>query len=208
MTYIKLTNNQLVTIKELPNNLNNKLSSNISGIFLLNKVNDFKQIILDFQHYNTAEFFSSKTSDSIKVHILEHIRNADTRNNSAITFEIAGKATELSIFNGYHLPGLYQFIKCSMYSIYRKVFNHILFTGTDKIYVLSLKKTHYYHLLNQKRSDKIKMKEMFHILMKMYMEIYHNSKDHEIKIPEQFSNLFNIQKFGTNGILFEYINYK
>ena len=89
MTYIKLTNNQLVTIKELPNNLNNKLSSNnISGMFLLNKVNDFKQIILDFQHYNTAEFFSSKTSDSIKIHILEHIRNADTRNNFAITFEI------------------------------------------------------------------------------------------------------------------------
>ena len=49
MNYIKISKRQIDTLKNLPNNLNDSINNqNISGIIVLHKNNQFKQIILDF----------------------------------------------------------------------------------------------------------------------------------------------------------------
>ena len=87
MVFIKFSKNQLKTLKNLPNNLNDNLTyHNIGGLLVLNRANEFKQIIMDFQCYNMDELFTSKKDK--KVHLFKHIQNSDSRNNNVLTFEI------------------------------------------------------------------------------------------------------------------------
>ena len=206
---IKLTNCQIQTIRSLPNNLNDKLSSNnVSGLIILNKSSEFKQIIIDFQSYSMDEFYTKKNDN--RIHLLEHIKNKDIRNHFTFTFEISyilNIKNSDNIFSSYSIPGIYQWIKCSLHSIYRKIFNHILFTPSEKNYVISMKKTYYYQLLKEKNQKKLKMKDLFHLLMTNYLDIYKNYNGSIFSIPDEFNNLFIIKPFDNNGLLFKYISY-
>lgn len=211
MVFIKFSQHQLNTLRELPQNLNSLTTShNIGGIMVLNKAQEIKQIILDFQSYHIDELYTSKKDN--KVHLSNHIKGADPRTNYTLTFEIENlikKRENKSEFSCFSVPDIFQWIKCIIHSIYRDVYNHIVFTGSGKIFVISMKRNYYNKLLRIKLKDKIKIKEMYHILMKEYLDIYH---EHKIKyksflsVPTKLEELFNVKEFDKkdSNILFDY----
>ena len=211
MVFIKFSQHQLNTLRELPQNLNNLTTShNIGGIMILNKAQEIKQIILDFQSYHIDELYTNKKDN--KVHLSKHIKGADPRTNYTLTFEIENlikKRENKSEFSCFSVPDIFQWIKCIIHSIYRGVYNHIVFTGSGKIFVISMKRNYYNKLLRMKLKDKIKIKEMYHILMKEYLDIYH---EHKLKyksflsVPTKLEELFNVKEFdkNDNNILFDY----
>ena len=211
MVFIKFSQHQLNTLRELPQNLNSLTTShNIGGIMVLNKAQEIKQIILDFQSYHIDELYTSKKDN--KVHLSNHIKGADPRTNYTLTFEIENlikKRENKSEFSCFSVPDIFQWIKCIIHSIYRDVYNHIVFTGSGKTFVISMKRNYYNKLLRMKLKDKIKIKEMYHILMKEYLDIYH---EHKIKyksflsVPTKLEELFNVKEFDKNdsNILFDY----
>tara|TARA_Y100000741_G_scaffold334315_1_gene291461 strand:- start:3163 stop:3834 length:672 start_codon:yes stop_codon:yes gene_type:complete len=211
MVFIKFSQHQLNTLRELPQNLNSLTTShNIGGIMILNKAQEIKQIILDFQSYHIDELYTSKKDN--KVHLSNHIKGADPRTNYTLTFEIENiikKKENKSEFSCFSVPDIFQWIKCIIHSIYRDIYNHIVFTGSGKIFVISLKRNHYNRLLRMKLKDNIKIKEMYHILMKEYLDIYH---EHKIKyksflsVPAKLEEIFNVKEFNKNdsNILFDY----
>ena len=214
MVFIKFSQHQLNTLRELPQNLNSLTTShNIGGIMVLNKAQEIKQIILDFQSYHIDELYTSKKDN--KVHLSNHIRGADPRTNYTLTFEIENlikKRENKSEFSCFSVPDIFQWIKCIIHSIYRDVYNHIVFTGSGKTFVISMKRNYYNKLLRMKLKDKIKIKEMYHILMKEYLDIYH---EHKLKyksflsVPTKLEELFNVKEFDKNdsNILFDYSVY-
>jgi hypothetical protein len=200
MVYIQFTETQLKTLKNLPNNLNDSLTyHNIGGLLVLSKVNEFKQIIMDFQSYNMDELFTTKKDK--KVHLFKHIKNMDEKNNYVITFEIENmikKAHDKAEFSCFSLPDIFQWIKCVIHSIYRNIYNHLIFTASGKIYIISMKKNYYGKLLRRKISEKISIKDMYHILMKDYIDIFHNYKVKYkviLNVLDDFEKYFNIYKF-------------
>ena len=211
MVYIKFSKHQLDTLKELPHNLNSLTTShNIGGIMILNKVQEIKQIILDFQSYHIDELYTSKKDN--KVHLSNHIKGADPRTNYTLTFEIENlikKRENKSEFSCFSVPDIFQWIKCIIHSIYRDVYNHIVFTGSGKLFIISMKRNYYNKILRMKLKDKIKIKEMYHMIMKEYLDIYH---EHKIKyksflsVPAKLEELFNVKEFNKNdsNILFDY----
>ena len=214
MVFIQFSETQLNTLKNLPNNLNDSLTyHNIGGLLVLSKVNEFKQIIMDFQSYNMDELFTTKKDK--KVHLFKHIKNNDEKNNYVITFEIENmikKAHDKAEFSCFSLPDIFQWIKCVIHSIYRNIHNHLIFTASGKIYIISMKKNYYGKLLRRKISEKISIKDMYHLLMKDYLDIFHN---HKIKykvilnVPDEFEKYFNIYKFESNDkIMFKYTIHK
>ena len=214
MVFIKFSQHQLNTLRELPQNLNSLTTShNIGGIMVLNKAQEIKQIILDFQSYHIDELYTSKKDN--KVHLSNHIKGADPRTNYTLTFEIENlikKRENKSEFSCFSVPDIFQWIKCIIHSIYRDVYNHIVFTGSGKTFVISMKRNYYNKLLRMKLKDKIKIKEMYHILMKEYLDIYH---EHKLKyksflsVPTKLEELFNVKEFDKNdsNILFDYSVY-
>tara|TARA_Y100000768_G_scaffold369545_1_gene334561 strand:- start:1794 stop:2465 length:672 start_codon:yes stop_codon:yes gene_type:complete len=211
MVFIKFSQHQLNTLRELPQNLNSLTTShNIGGIMILNKAQELKQIILDFQSYHIDELYTSKKDN--KVHLSEHIKAADPRTNYTLTFEIENlikKRENKSEFSCFSVPDIFQWIKCIIHSIYRDIYNHIVFTASGKIFIISMKKNNYNKLLRMKLKYKIKIKEMYHILMKQYLDIYH---EHKIKyksflsVPAKLEEIFNVKEFNRNdsNILFDY----
>tara|TARA_Y100001958_G_C21155831_1_gene490891 strand:+ start:450 stop:1121 length:672 start_codon:yes stop_codon:yes gene_type:complete len=211
MVFIKFSQHQLDTLRELPQNLNSVTTShNIGGIMILNKAQEIKQIILDFQSYHIDELYTSKKDN--KVHLSNHIKGADPRTNYTLTFEIENlikKRENKSEFSCFSVPDIFQWIKCIIHSIYRDVYNHIVFTGSGKLFIISMKRNYYNKILRMKLKDKIKIKEMYHILMKEYLDIYH---EHKIKyksflsVPAKLEELFNVKEFNKNdsNILFDY----
>ena len=145
MVFINFSQNQLKTLKNLPQNLNSLTTShNIGGVMILNKAQEIKQIILDFQSYNIDELYTTKNDD--KVHLLKHIKGADSRYNYTFTFEIENiikKKENNSEFSCFSVPDIYQWIKCIIHSIYRDVYNHIIFSGSGKIFIIAMKKNYY-----------------------------------------------------------------
>lgn len=214
MVFIKFSQHQLNTLRELPQNLNSLTTShNIGGIMVLNKAQEIKQIILDFQSYHIDELYTSKKDN--KVHLSNHIKGADPRTNYTLTFEIENlikKRENKSEFSCFSVPDIFQWIKCIIHSIYRDVYNHIVFTGSGKTFVISMKRNYYNKLLRMKLKDKIKIKQMYHILMKEYLDIYH---EHKLKyksflsVPTKLEELFNVKEFDKNdsNILFDYSVY-
>jgi hypothetical protein len=214
MVFIQFSETQLNTLKNLPNNLNDSLTyHNIGGLLVLSKVNEFKQIIMDFQSYNMDELFTTKKDK--KVHLFKHIKNVDEKNNYVITFEIENmlkKSQDKEEYSCFSLPDIFQWIKCVIHSLYRNIYNHLIFTASGKIYIISMKKSYYSTLLRRKISEKISIKEMYHLLMKDYLDIFHN---HKLKykvilsIPEEFKKYFTIYKFECQEkIMFKYITHK
>ena len=211
MVFIKFSQHQLDTLRELPQNLNSLTTShNIGGIMILNKAQEIKQIVLDFQSYHIDELYTN--SNDNKVHLSNHIKGADPRSNYTLTFEIENLIKKERINQNlvvFSVPDIFQWIKCIIHSIYREVYNHIVFTGSGKIFIISMKRNYYNKLLRIKLKDKVKIKEMYHILMKEYLDIYH---DHKIKyksflsVPAKLEELFNIKEFNKNdsNVLFDY----
>ncbi len=211
MVFIKFSQHQLDTLRELPQNLNSLTTShNIGGIMILNKAQEIKQIILDFQSYHIDELYTSKKDN--KVHLSNHIKGADPRTNYTLTFEIENlikKRENKSEFSCFSVPDIFQWIKCIIHSIYRDVYNHIVFTGSGKLFIISMKRNYYNKILRMKLKDKIKIKEMYHMIMKEYLDIYH---EHKIKyksflsVPAKLEELFNVKEFNKNdsNILFDY----
>ena len=211
MVFIKFSQHQLNTLRELPQNLNSLTTShNIGGIMILNKAQEIKQIILDFQSYHIDELYTSKKDN--KVHLSNHIKGADPRTNYTLTFEIENlikKRENKSEFSCFSVPDIFQWIKCIIHSIYRDVYNHIVFTGSGKLFIISMKRNYYNKILRMKLKDKIKIKEMYHMIMKEYLDIYH---EHKIKyksflsVPAKLEELFNVKEFNKNdsNILFDY----
>lgn len=214
MVFIKFSQHQLDTLRELPQNLNSVTTShNIGGIMILNKAQEIKQIILDFQSYHIDELYTSKKDN--KVHLSNHIKGADPRTNYTLTFEIENlikKRENKSEFSCFSVPDIFQWIKCIIHSIYRDVYNHIVFTGSGKLFIISMKRNYYNKILRMKLKDKIKIKEMYHILMKEYLDIFHYHKvKHKciLTIPEKFYDYFHIYKFERDdSILFKYTIHK
>ena len=210
MVYIKFTQHQLRTLQKLPVNLNASMTShNIGGVLVLNKVQEIKQIILDFQAYHIDELYTSRKDK--KVHLSEHIKAVDTKNNYTLTFEIENilKKQEHKVeFSCFSIPDIFQWIKCVIHSIFRDIYNHIVFTGSGKIFVISMKRKYYDNILRKKIKEKIKLKEMYHMLMKEYIDIYHKHKTtHKslLNIPEELNKYFNIAEFKKDeeNILFD-----
>ena len=125
MVFIKFSQHQLNTLRELPHNLNSLTTShNIGGIMILSKSQELKQIILDFQSYHIDELYTSKKDN--KVHLSNHIKAADPRTNYTLTFEIENlikKRENKSEFSCFSVPDIFQWIKCIIHSIYRDVYN-------------------------------------------------------------------------------------
>lgn len=210
MVYVKLTGLQINTLKNLPNNLNNTLSSSsIGGLLVLNKKCEVKQIIMDFQSSSLEEFYIGKLNK--KVHLFEHIKNTDPRNNFAMTFEISNilnNRDTQSPYNCYSVPGIYQWIKCIIHSLYRNIFTHLIFTASELVYVVSIKKNFYYNLSELKIKKKYKMKNMLHYLINFMIDIYSKNDNSILIIPDEITKYFYINKFSkSGGITFEYINY-
>lgn len=211
MVYIKLNNIQLNTLKKLPNNLNDSLTyHNIGGILILNKANEFKQIIMDFQCYNMDELFTTKKDK--KVHLFKHIKNNDEKNNYVITFEIENilkKSLDKTDYNCYSLPDIFQWIKCVIHSIYRNIYNHLIITSSGKIFVISMKKHYFSSLLRKKCEEKLLIKNMYHLLMKDFLDIFHEHKMKNkfvLDVPQKLQHYFHIQKFDIdNDIMINYI---
>lgn len=212
MTFLKITSNQLDTLKKLPHNLNDTLVyNNIGGIICLNKVSEVKQIIFDFESYNMDELFVSKKDK--KIHLFKHIKNPDPTNFYVLSFEIENifkKSSLKSEFNSFACPDIFQWIKCTIYSLYRNVFNHLIFTHSDNIFIISMKKKYFYSLYRNKYTNKTSIKDMYHKLMKHYLDIFykHKTKNNIHSIPTDFHDLFNIQSFNVNkNALFNYHHY-
>lgn len=214
MVYIQFNTVQLKTLRNLPNNLNDSLTyHNIGGLLVMNKVNEFKQIIMDFQSYNMDELFTSKKDK--KVHLFKHIKNEDEKNNYVLTFEIENmlkKSQDKMEYSCFSLPDIFQWIKCVIHSLYRYIYNHLIFTSSGRVYIISMTKNYYSSLLRRKIAEKIGIKEMYHILMKDYLDIFHEHKlKHKVilTIPEKFQKYFYIYKFESNEkILFKYTIHK
>lgn len=207
MPYLRLNLNQLNTLKNLPTNLNNILvCNNISGIICINKSNEIKHIVLDFESYNMDEFFLS-TKDK-KTHLFKHIKNPNQSKYYILSFEIQNifkKTLEKQLVSFYY-PDIYQWIKCVIFSIYRNIFNHLIFSHSNNIYVISMKKRYYYNLYRQKYIYKISIKDIYHKLMQDYLNIFNNNKS--TTIPDKFYEYFHIQKFDLkNDMLFNYYSY-
>lgn len=213
MTYLKLNTTQLNTLKNLPNNLNDSLVyNNIGGIICFNKANEIKHIIFDFEAYNMDEFFMSSKDN--KIHLLKHIKNPNPKKYYTLSFEIENILKKSSLqteFNSFSCPDVFQWIKCSIFSIYRNIYNHLVFTHSNNIYLISMKKTYFYTLYRKKHTEKIPIKNMYHILMKEYIDIFHY---HKIKnkstfvIPDKFNEYFNIQQFDLKkNVLFQYYSH-
>ena len=170
MPYLRLNVVQLTTLKNLPNNLNDTLVyNNIGGIICINKANEIKHIVFDFESYNMDEFFVSAKDK--KVHLFKHIKNPAPRKYYILSFEIENilkKSSQEKEFNSFSHPDIFQWIKCVIFSLYRNVFNHLVFTHSNNIYLISMKKTYYSNLYRQKYIDKILIKDMYHKLMKYY----------------------------------------
>lgn len=202
MSYIKLTNDQINTLKSLPNNLNNKMTNkNIGGIIIVNKKNELKQIIMDFASSSLEEFYTQKT----KVSLFKHIKNEDPVNNLVLTYEITNFLNNKEEFNTYYAPSLFEFIKCVIHSIYRSIFFHIVITSSGNIFVLNMKKKYYNDLKANKIKNKIKIKDMIHSLMKEYSEYFLNRN--KLEIPQKIEEKFNCKKFKNNGVEIEYLKY-
>lgn len=73
-------------------------------------------------------------------------------------------------------------------------------------------KNYYSTLLRHKIADKLEIKEMYHILMRDYLDIFHEHKlKHKVilTIPDEFQKYFYIYKFESNEkILFKYTIHK
>ena len=213
MVYIKFSKYQLDTLKNLPQNLNSLTTShNIGGIMILSKAQEIKQIILDFQSYHIDELYTNKNDK--KVHLLEHIKAAEPRSNYTVTFEIENlikKKENKSEFSCFSVPDIFQWIKCIIYSIYREVYNNIIFTGSGKIFIIAMKRDYYDKILREKLKNKIKIKELYNILMKEFLDIYNNHKlkyKSFLNIPKKIYNYFIIKEFNKNednNISFDYI---
>ena len=214
MVYIQFSAVQLKTLRNLPNNLNDSLTyHNIGGLLVMSKVNEFKQIIMDFQSYNMDELFTSKKDK--KVHLFKHIKNHDEKNNYVLTFEIENmlkKSQEKPEYSCFSLPDIFQWIKCVIHSLYRNIYNHLIFTSSGRVYIISMRKNYYSSLLRKKIGEKLPIKDIYHILMKEYLDIFHYHKvKHKciLTIPEKFYDYFHIYKFERDdSILFKYTIHK
>lgn len=51
------------------------------------------------------------------------------------------------------------------------------------------------------------MKDLFHLLITNYLDIYHHSNNTIFAIPNVFNNYFNIKLINNNGLLYQYISY-
>ena len=186
MNYIKISKRQIETLKQLPSNLNDSVTNqNISGIISLSKSGEFKQIILDFSESSLQEFFTN--SKDTKVYLKKHIKNKDPINKRAITFEIINRLNAVknnSLTDSINKPNIDDWIKCIIHSIFRKVFNHLIISSSDSIFVISMKKNYYYFLVQLKKRNKWKLKEMYHYLRKKYIELYSSQSKYSFEIPE------------------------
>lgn len=206
MNYIKISKRQIETLKQLPSNLNDSVTNqNISGIILLSKSGEFKQIILDFSESSLQEFFTN--SKDTKVYLKKHIRNKDPRNRRAITFEIINRLNTIknnSLTDSINKPNIDDWIKCIIHSIFRKVFNHLIISSSDSIFVISMKKNYYYFLVQLKKRNKWKLKEMYHYLRNKYIELYSSQSKYSFEIPEIIRTEFNITECKNTDINFYY----
>ena len=109
-------------------------NKNIGGVIIINKKNELKQIIMDFESSSLEEFYTQKT----KVSLFKHIKNEDPINNLVLTYEITNFLNNREEFNTYYTPSLFEFIKCVIHSIYRNIFFHIVITSSGNIFVLSI----------------------------------------------------------------------
>jgi len=214
MVYIKITENQLRSLRNLPTSLNtSQICHNIAGVMILNKAQEIRQIILDFQAYHMDELFSSHKNR--RVQLSEHIKECDSRNNYTFTFEIENalkNSNSKGNFPCFSIPDIYQWIKCVLYSIYRNVYNHIIFTASGRIFIIAMKKKYFESLLRKKYIEKIKIKDMYHILMKQFVDIYHNHKMNTkclVNLPVELNEYFLIKSFEKDkgNILFDYIKH-
>ena len=152
MNYFKFNSIQLNTLKNLPHNLNNSLiNANIGGILSINKLNEIKQLIFDFETHNMDELFvNSKDS---KVHLFKHIKNIDLNKYFTISLEINNifkKQSDKEADIIYYSPYIYQWIKCVIFSIYRNIYNHFIITSSNNIYLISMKNTYFLNLFKKK----------------------------------------------------------
>jgi len=211
MNYVKITKRQLDTLKNLPNNLNDSTSNQcISGLLILGKLNQFKQVILDFHVSSLQEFFCKNKNS--KITLYKHIKNEDPRNTRVLTFDIVNRINvniedKYNIVESINTPNIEQWIKCVIHSIYRKIFNHIVITSSDIIYAISIKKNYYYKILKLKLDNKWKLNDLFHYLLKEYLNIYEQQSKYCFIIPEIFNEYFNIVKAEKSDIIFYYNNF-
>ena len=154
MNYIKLSQRQINTLKKLPSDLNDSVSNRtISGLMILSKSNEIKQIILDFQVTSLQEFYTS--SNNSNVNLYKHIKDDDPKNNRVLTFEIVNNL-KLDKGDAYNIPSINQWLKCAIHSVYRNIPNHLVITPSDDVYIISIKKTYYYQIYNMKNDKKWK----------------------------------------------------
>ena len=67
-----------------------------------------------------------------------------------------------------------------------------------------MKKNYYYFLVQLKKRNKWKLKEMYHYLRKKYIELYSSQSKYSFEIPEIIRTEFNITECKNTGINFYY----
>tara|TARA_B100001094_G_scaffold221002_1_gene215069 strand:- start:791 stop:1411 length:621 start_codon:yes stop_codon:yes gene_type:complete len=203
--YIKLNKQKIDNlINFCKYNFDADCSNSCNGVIILSKTNHIKQIIIDYQNQGIQDYVIHHKNDH-KLDFLKLINNKDPNYHMVISFDISNKFDKKNNFNSY--PSIYEFIKCCVYSIYRKVFNHLYINPYGKKYIISLKKHFLFELLGMKKKDKLKMKDFISRLFSIISKIYNNNNHNNYSLSEEIYEYFNINEFDKDiNILYKFYN--
>jgi len=195
--YLKLTKER---IKHIINFAKNNLidTKSCNGIIVLSRQNYIKQIIIDYQSFSATDYVITHKKDH-RLDFLKLVKNKDPNHYMVLTFDY-------SIRNDNCIPNIYEFIKVCLFSIYRKVFNHLFINCYDKLFVISLKRNFLFELIKIKKQNKLKISEFIIKLFHILTEDYHNNNNDLNSIPNNFYQKFNITQC-NNDINILYSNY-
>tara|TARA_B100001094_G_scaffold332263_1_gene403585 strand:+ start:3439 stop:4053 length:615 start_codon:yes stop_codon:yes gene_type:complete len=201
--YIKLNKQKIDNLINFCKfNFEEDCNNKCNGVLILSKTNHIKQIILDYQTLGIQDYIISHKYDH-KLDFLKLVNNKDPKLYMIISFDIDNKFDKKNNFNSF--PSIYEFIKCCVYSIYRKVFNHLYINPYDKKYIISLKKKFLFDLINLKKTEKLKMKDFILKLFSTISKIYYSNNNY--CLSEDINKYFDISIFDKDiNIVYKYYN--
>ena len=201
--YIKLTKQKIDNlINFCKYNFDSDFTNSCNGVIILSKTNHLKQIIIDYQTLGIQDYIKQHKHDH-RLDFMKLINNKDPNYHMVVSFDINNKFDKNNNFNSF--PSIFEFIKCCIYSIYRKVFNHLYINPYSKKYIISLKRKFLFELIEIKKKEKLKMNNFILRLFSMISKIYNN--DNSYSLSQDIYEYFDINEFDKDiNILYKYYN--
>jgi hypothetical protein len=204
--YIKLTKQKIDNLIQFCKyNFDSDSTNHANGIIILNKTSHIKQMLVDYQIMGIQDYVIHHKNDH-KLDFMKMINNKDPYYHMIISFEYDNKLHKYNNFDS--CPSIYQFIKICVYSIYRKVFNHLYINSYGIKYIISLKKNFMFELLEIKKKNKFKMKDMVSKLFSLISnKYYQDTKTNNYLLSDKIYDYFDIAKFDKDiNIVYKYFN--